>query len=192
MTGTPSTVADPHGTIDGGTAYEQICGAGMVLVGLDAASDPHALSGFAPLCAPLRLNGAPGQIAIGTGDVQALMPLGNRLVPQPITRLSCPGDHVITGVRGAEALLGPESSMFYGIQQLTLDCAHISVDPGERLTSTIDGTIDVGSLDGTIQMFSDLCPAGQVVAGFTGGADGIIDRLQTLCTPLTVSRQTDN
>jgi hypothetical protein len=179
----------PHGSSDGGGAYEQICGSNSVLVGIDAAADSDMVLGFAALCAPLIASGVAGKLAVSLGDVQEFPLLGNILTePLAVAQLQCPAGQIVTSISGTTWYTDVDNTLL-SIKSLVLTCAMLRVD-AQRLVTSPAGQLSGGSPDSSIESFQDACPSGQAVVGIRGRSGAWIDALETLCAPLTFTRQT--
>jgi hypothetical protein len=181
--------ATPHGSV-GGQAYDQTCPAGEVLVGLDASTDGEIAYGLNALCAPLKLGGSASAPKFMTGAVHAPnVAVGGIIDPlPPIERFVCPENTVIAGVAGVTfnwtdgARVNPPS-----IRSISLACNDIALDADHKPMFAPKKVIDIGDRAGQVQLYTDMCPAGQVVLGFKGYAGAYIDALQTYCGEVAVS-----
>jgi hypothetical protein len=175
-----------HGSASGGTTYEQSCGSQSALVGLDVATDGNAVNGFAAVCAEQVLGGASQNLTVDSGARVALTQVGGNY--NPVSRIECPNGSVVIKVGGSTWHFNDDPTVLV-IKRLELTCARVTVVKQVQVLFTAGDVVSAGSADDTVDVFSDVCPAGQMVVGFSGRAGAAIDALQTRCAPLTIVQE---
>jgi hypothetical protein len=185
-----------HGSDSGGQPYQQICGSGEVLVGIDAVFDASTLYGYAGLCARLLLSGTPAKLSVSLGATSAFALLGNDVKnAPPVQRLACPAGSVVSVVSGAtwnfpsgmDMGMGMGASSKLSIKTLSLTCSALALDGQRHVMFGANGaTLTAGSSAMSTATFNDTCPAGAAVVGFNGRAGAYIDSAQTQCAALSV------
>jgi hypothetical protein len=173
----------PHGAV-GGQAYDQTCPAGEVLVGLDVVTNGDIAYGINVLCASLTLGGSGSAPVFKVGTAHApKTAVGGIIDPLPPTmRFMCPADTVIAGVAGVTYVWTDGTRMSDpSIRSISLACNELALDGQRRLVFTPKLVVDIGDRKGEVALYTDVCPASEVVVGFKGYAGAFIDGLQTYC-----------
>lgn len=166
--------------------FQQLCGRNSVLIGIDAAADSEVLYGFAAVCAPVQLRGAPEDLELYLGEPASFPLLGNGFTMQPVARMLCPSGAAVTSVSGTIWNYMPDPQLIT-IKQLVLRCAQIDVDENRNLTFGPSAIVTAGSAPNSTEAFDDPCPGDQVVAGFSGHAGYLIDQIQTFCAGISLA-----
>jgi hypothetical protein len=98
---------------------------------------------------------------------------------------ACPGDQVLIGYRGS---LGNDNGGSQVLYSLAASCGELVVTGGNPYSVTVvaRGTLPEVGGSGTTR-FTSLCPANQVIVGFSGRAGTFLDRLQLQCAPLSIT-----
>ena len=187
--GVGSPVADLHGNAQGGDPYDEVCGRGEALIGIDVATNGDYIWGFAVRCAPLLLTGSADALSIEAGTSHALVLLGNRAdpMPPPMT-LECPTGMLVSGVSGATGYFAPDNQIL-SVKTLSLLCARTRVN-GTNIELDPGSTQSAGSLMGNVATpFADICAPGEAVVGFIGRAGHVVDAMTTVCASLQVAQR---
>lgn len=181
--GEASVAGGYHGDAYPGTTYRQLCGDGTALVGLDFRADEWCMSSVEPLCAAVTFEGTPGSFALTTGQPQALMPLSG---DGPAKRLVCSQGAVVTAVSGG--IWHDMDNAGPCVRQLALTCSQLVITGPFQVGFNPAGTLRDGAVLESQEAFTDTCPSGQVVVGFSGQFDGYVDGISTLCATLSAGQ----
>lgn len=145
----------------GGTAYSRGCGAGALVVGVQARWGMW-LDQMTPVCQSIASNGNLGSVFTlarvgGTGGSKA-------------GEVTCASGQVVAGVVVRWGMY---------VDYIFLKCASWSAASKTRGTSYTNSSY-LG-IDGTGTRTELLCPAGQVAKGFKGKAGSFVDSLSLVC-----------
>lgn len=155
---------------NGGSAFDDACPAGQLLVGVEAhnttESGSPALGQLRGRCAPITLD----VVDYDTGTVAfQTTPRGE----EPITSLGaidCPAGTVVTGLQARSGSI---------IRGYKLLCGALSFDGENIVTSNDTETGVIGT--GPIDLAAARCPTGTAASAFTGRSGALIDRLTVRC-----------
>jgi hypothetical protein len=176
-----------HGFPEGGDPFSHVCGRDAALVGIDVAASATSVSGLAAVCAQLYLQGTPASFVVLQRDATAFPLIGNMISIQTVSRLQCPRGEVVSAVNGVTWYEG-ENQTLLSIKQLSLGCSALHVDAQQIVIAAPSSFLTAGDGADAVEKFADACSLGEVVAGFNGRGDGLIDALRTECAPLHVTR----
>jgi len=189
--GTGTSAGEVHGSLKGGSPFEQICGRNRVLVGLDLAADDYVAYGAGFICAPLLLSGQSNAYVIGTSEELEVLPMiGNTVVPPAkVERRLCPAGAVITGLTGATWHYNNTQSEL-SVKQLGVQCSQLTLDSKNAINLGPGGLITGGDLRSYAELFTDTCDSGEVAVGMMGRAGAYIDSIQLYCGSIALGQQT--
>ena len=94
----------------------------------------------------------------------------------------CPYDEAVVALQGSLAYYVP--SLVLGAIQAT--CASMAVDPSSGQVTTAPGAVLQVQGTGPASVWTQACPAGQVVVGFVGRSGDALDQAAFECTSLAV------
>jgi hypothetical protein len=94
----------------------------------------------------------------------------------------CPDDEAVVGVQGGLTYYSP--ALILGAIQAT--CASMALDPSSGQVTTTPGAVLAVRGTGTTDVWTQTCPAGQVVVGFVGRSGDAVDQAAFECTSLAV------
>jgi hypothetical protein len=173
------------GDSPGGAAFTDDCGDGEVLAGVGVTMGAF-LSQIHGLCRPLSLersDNAEHQYQVSLGDVRALTPHPGASPDWP-TRLVCPNDDALVGIRLAQQYYGASDGKAVAVtSRIWLTCAKLVLNQhGEELGVTWEGAKELapasGSIaNGTAWFASSHAPEGLVGSRLLGTSGSWIDRV---------------
>lgn len=185
------------GDSPGGSAFTDDCGDGEVLAGVGVTMGAF-LSQIHGLCRPLSLQlagNAEHHYQVSLGDVRALTPHPGASPDWP-TRLLCPNDDALVGIRLAQQYYGASDGKAVAVtSRIWLTCAKLVLNQhGEELGVTWEGAKELapasGSIaNGTAWFASSSAPEGLVGSRLLGTSGSWIDRVGFGVSQLKVVRK---
>lgn len=173
------------GDSPGGSAFTDDCGDGEVLAGVGVTMGAF-LSQIHGLCRPLSLEltqNAEHQYQVKLGDVRALQPHPGASPDWP-TRLVCPNDDALVGIRLAQQYYTPSDGNAVAVtSRIWLTCAKLVLKAhGDELAVSWEGAKELapasGSIaNGTAWFASSAAPEGLVGSRLLGTSGSWIDRV---------------
>lgn len=173
------------GDSPGGAAFTDDCGDGEVLAGVGVTMGAF-LSQIHGLCRPLSLelnDTAEHHYQVTLGDVRALTPHPGASPDWP-TRLVCPNNDALVGIRLAQQYYGPSDGKNVAVtSRIWLTCAKLVLcEHGNALGVTWEGAKELapasGSIaDGTAWFTTSSAPEGLVGSRLLGTSGSWIDRV---------------
>jgi len=94
----------------------------------------------------------------------------------------CPDDEAVVGLQGGLTYYAP--SLILGAIQAT--CASMAVDPSSGQVTTAPDAVLAVQGTGPANVWTQTCPAGQVVVGFVGRSGDALDQAAFECTSFAV------
>ncbi|MDI1450240.1 hypothetical protein [Polyangium sp. 6x1] len=186
---TESTPTAAQGS-DGGSAFEDDCPEGQVLVGLRGGVNGDVVSGISGLCGvvqvsetyPFAVTITPGTAMLGVHGVMSS--------EEPEARM-CPPNEMVVGFSGSTFLYDPGNPRPI-LLRVSLLCAPVLVDgtaaaPALSLGEAT-GTPSLGGADGQGDSFEPIhCPENQVARVLQGRSGLLVDALALGCAELSLS-----
>jgi hypothetical protein len=169
---------------------EVVVGIEGVGADLDASSLRDTVWGIAARCAHLGLRRTTtGYVVDIYPDPTALPLQGGNIAPLPSTFIfNCPQSPEPTIVSEVSGSTGRPGSYTEDLNVITLGCSTVRVD--ESLQVRVDSPVvtkTIGSSQGHVMDFSNVCDPGAAVNGFTGRSGAFVDAISISCANLSVT-----
>jgi hypothetical protein len=170
----------------GGTANNDDCPVGQVLVGVNVTADATSgqLRSIQGVCGVATLGGAPARMSFPTAGAATLTLRGTSTGPTNFRR--CPQGYALTAISGRASTV---------LESLTLQCSRVDVTGTGPYTVTVPAAsrniVPVGGTGGTA-FASIACPANRVAMGLASRTGAAVDALGLRCEQLRTFRATVN
>jgi hypothetical protein len=147
----------------------------------DAAAEPDATTVETTLSDAGMPPDDASPVVVELGGDAATSEYGSPTGGMPFLDL-CPDDEAVVGLQGNLTYYVP--ALILGAIQAT--CASMVVDPSSGQITTAPGAVLAVQGTGPADVWTQMCPAGQVVVGFVGRSGDAVDQAAFECASLAV------